>query len=303
MNREGLALLLLLLFGLAVSALPGKEELPIDFEHELEVPEEFYIEVDALDEFIQSYYALLENEAYLNGFSFIDRSQNHIPHAANRLGNFFYRLMELRSGLRDSVTIFQIGDSHVKPGFFSTTARTQLHRYFCSGDPSPTLSYQFMGVNGASFQNLLANATLFNRVRDIKPDLIVISLGTNDAQGRYDAARFRRELNAFMAKLADYQGGALILFTLPPDSHKNGRHNADLARVSSEITSYADSHDHACWDLSRAMGGSGSISQWRSRDLASRDLIHFSPQGYMLQGYLFYDALMKAYKAYAESPR
>jgi hypothetical protein len=47
------------------------------------------------------------------------------------------------------------------------------------------------------------------------------------------------------------------------------------------------------------MGGKKSISKWRSEKLASKDMIHFSPQGYMLQGKLLYQALMRAYTSYA----
>ncbi len=296
-------LLLLFFLGAVLSGFARQGDLPIDIEHELETPEEFYIEVDALDEFIHSYYALLDNEEYLNGFKFIRRDHNLIHASGERLGAFLYKLMELRSGVRDTVTIFQFGDSHVKPGFFSTTARSRLHGYFLVPDGGGCLNYQFLGVNGASFRNLLDSQNLFNRCRDLRPDLIVISLGTNDAQGKYDSGRFRGELNAFMRKLDTCRGQALILFTLPPDSHKNGRNNADVAKVSEEISAYADAHGCACWDLAEVMGGRGSILKWRAQDFASKDLIHFSPKGYMLQGYLFYDALMRAYQSYAESPR
>ncbi len=40
-----------------------------------------------------------------------------------------------------------------------------------------------------------------------------------------------------------------------------------------------------------------------AQNFASQDLVHFSPKGYILQGYLFRDALMRAYKESAESPR
>lgn len=287
---------------LAVSATSLRAfELPIDLENEIEPIEEYPIEIDALDEFIFSYYALLDNADYLGGFSFIKRDSNLIEYPQN-LAPFLLKLMELRNGLREEVTIYQIGDSHIKPGYLSTTARSKLMEYFIipSDSLSPTLSYQFKGINGASFNNLLPNFAIFSRCSELKPDLIIISLGTNDAQGRYDASRFRKELNAFMAKVEQYRGDALILFSLPADSHKQGGHNYDIAKVSDEIRAYAKNHGNSCWDLATVMGGRGSISKWRAENFASQDNVHFSPQGYMLQGYLFYDALMKAYIDYAE---
>lgn len=286
-------------------SLSGKAPLPIDLENEIQPVAEFPIEVDLLNEFIQSYYALLDSDEYLKGFPFLRLDENYIPDSDRLLGNFLYELMELRSGIRDKVTIYQIGDSHIKPGFFSTTVRSSLIRYFESGEmvDSPILSYQFTGIIGASFLNQLSNEAIFRRCRELQPDLIVISLGTNDAQGTFNAERFRGELRAFMNKLKRYQSSAAIIFTLPPDTNKYGRHNADVAKVSAEIVAYADEQGYAHWDLAAVMGGRGSIGKWRAKDLASKDLIHFSPQGYMLQGHLFYQALMRAYKSRTDNAR
>jgi len=102
-----------------------------------------------------------------------------------------------------------------------------------------------------------------------------------------------------MNELNAVQEEAVILFTLPPDSNKRGKHNADLEKVGFEIESWAEEHDYAWWDLSVVMGGKKSISKWRSEGLASKDMVHFSPQGYMLQGKLLYQALMRAYTSYA----
>jgi hypothetical protein len=40
------------------------------------------------------------------------------------------------------------------------------------------------------------------------------------------------------------------------------------------------------------MGGHGSIDQWVKHNLAARDRIHLSQEGYQLQGELFVKALM-----------
>ena len=286
---------------LSLCLLYAQDKLPIDLMTEIEQVEEFPIEVDKLDEFIQSYYTLLDSEEYLKGFSFIKTDSNTINNWEKRLSRFLLKLMELRSGLRDQVTIYQIGDSHIKSGFLATTVRSSLKEYFEAGDSGQhgTLNYQFTGVNGGSFQNLLKNTLIFNRCKELSPDLIIISLGTNDAQGTYNAKRFRGEIAAFMDHLSVIQDEAVILFTLPPDSNKRGKHNADLEKVGSEIEAWAEEHDYAWWDLSAVMGGKKSISKWRSEGLASKDMIHFSPQGYMLQGKLLYQALMRAYTSYA----
>lgn len=295
--------LVALILSLSLCLVGYADSLPIDLEDEIEPIEEFPIEIDTLDEFIQSYYTLLDNDEYLRSFPFIQQKLNVLSGVEEPLRGFLNKLMELRSGLRSQVTIYQIGDSHVKSGFFSTTARSSLVKYFETTEGSPTLNYQFSGINGASFYNLLNTSAIFDRAKELKPDLLVISLGTNDAQGTYNDNRFRTELRAFMKKMTDYQGSAAILFTLPPDGDKKGKHNSDIEKVSEEIVAFAREQRHSWWDLGEVMGGRNSISKWLSQGFASRDKIHFSPQGYMLQGYLFYDALMRAYKSHAEEGR
>ncbi len=296
------ALSLLAILLAVIAGLRAEDELPIDLATELELIDEFPVPVDSLEEFIQSYYALLDSDTYIRTFAFIDQNANVIHNAAPKLNSFFGKLMRLRNGATDPVSIFQIGDSHIKPGYFSTTARTSLLKFF---EPDVSwenahLRYQFYGVIGASFLNLAPNEGVFTRLREQKPDLVVISLGTNDAQGRYNAENFRKSMQNFMAKLLAAHPDAVVLFTLPADSFKSGTHNPDVAKVGAEIIDYAIGKGYAWWDMYAVMGGKNSIREWRRRDLASQDFVHFSPQGYMLQGALFYHALIHGYKRLSE---
>jgi len=56
----------------------------------------------------------------------------------------------------------------------------------------------------------------------------------------------------------------------------------------------------AAWDLFAIMGGPGSIATWKDRQLASADLVHFTKEGYALQGSLFADALLAGLVPYAD---
>jgi lysophospholipase L1-like esterase len=296
------ALLLLSMLLIVIAGVRAEESLPIDLATELEPMDEFPVPVDSLEEFIQSYYALLDSETYIRQFGFIDQNANVIHNAAPRLNSFFGKLMRLRNGDPATLTIFQIGDSHIKPGYLSTTTRTSLLKFFepDAAWENARLRYQFFGVNGASYYNLTPNEKLFSRCRELKPDLVVISLGTNDAQGNYNADNFRKSMRNFMAKLNAAVPDAIVLFTLPPDSVKKGTHNPDVPKVGAEIIDYAIAQGYAWWDMYAVMGGKNSIKEWFRRDLASKDKVHFSPQGYMLQGSLFYHALMHGYKRLSE---
>jgi lysophospholipase L1-like esterase len=124
---------------------------------------------------------------------------------------------------------------------------------------------------------------MFRQIAILQPDLIIVSLGTNDAQGQYRAEVARANIRSFMTKMEAANPQSAILFTLPPDSYKRGKQNADLARLADEITDYASQKGHAWWDLSEVMGGKGSVTKWRGHKMAASDLLHYTPKGYMLQ--------------------
>lgn len=259
--------------------------------------------VDLLEEFIRGHVALKNVDTNFSQWPFLRRELNEIPGADSLLAPFLFKMMELRGGLREQVTIYQFGGSHIKPGWFAGATETLFDSFFeeqSENPETPGFRFLYKGINGASFTNQFNNEGVFASYRDLKPDLIVISMGTNDAQGTFSAQRFRTALTKYMDKMYKYSGDTPILFTLPPDSYKNGVPNQDVAKVSNEIKAYAAEHGHAWWDLLQVMGGPGSISTWKNQGIGGKDMVHFNAQGYRLQGQLLYEALLRAYKSYAE---
>lgn len=295
--RRALYFIFVLILPCLMLTAAAESHLPLAQEQEIEIISEFPIEVDSLEEFIQSYYELLANDNYLKQFSFLSFDKNSISNMKPVEG-FFRKLMKLRNGSNDPITIYQIGDSHIRPGYFSSTVRGALLNFFEDGISvdQAKLKYYHTGINGASFQNLTPNDTIFERIKTLQPDLIIISLGTNDAQGNYNANNFRSQMSGFMDRVFAQISKPKIIFTLPPDTYKRRRHNADVEKVCDEIKTYAQQHGFAWWDMYTVMGGDKSIVKWEKNSLASKDKIHFSPKGYMLQGYLFYQAIMRSYQ-------
>lgn len=421
--RKVLVLIALLIGLLLTLSLSGSEAEDVP---ELLLEEDYPQDLDTLEEFIQSYYLLLDSDNYLKSYKFINPSKNKLQNDRNGLQDFYLQLLELRNAQRDRVVIYQIGDSHIQSGYFSGTARSSLQKYYgnagrglifplkavrtnqpddyrislsgsftridkprslsgfsldlgsscqmnvktnnffnidsrfdalmiyadgqASLDPKDNpwsqrhrieyngdytahylrladyandceinlgdsfdllhgislerseggLLYHSMGINGAGFYTLEDQVEMFSQIAMLQPDLIIVSLGTNDAQGNYRAEVARSNINSFMSKLEAANPQSSILFTLPPDSYKKGKPNADLARLEKEIIEYAKAHDHAWWNLSEVMGGKGSVTKWRNHNMAAKDLLHYSPKGYMLQGHLMYQAIIKGYKSYSE---
>ena len=59
--------------------------------------------------------------------------------------------------------------------------------------------YEAIGVNGATFHHYNEAAHFFDQIGLLKPDLIIVSLGTNEAlSGGFDAERFKRQVNTFL---------------------------------------------------------------------------------------------------------
>ena len=418
---------LALVFIFQVSKNYAAENITTEDINELFSEEEYPSDMDTLEEFIQSYYLLLESNAYLKQYKFLNLDKNQFLGDKKALKPFYKKLLELRNALRQTVTIYQIGDSHIQSGYFSGTARTSLQKYFgnagrglvfplrlagtnqpddykisasgsfsrlnserglsgyalkmadglcleittnnffrgdnsfnklslltslpgmeakvefasdetektaekisnyyhssvtwrtevskvkltLTGEPTalygiylekeqPGLLYHSCGINGAGFYNLLEQQILFEQIGLLKPDLIVISLGTNDAQGTFRSEVFTKNLNTFMHKLRYFNPETPVLFTLPPDSNKRGKHNNDLDKMDKIIIDYAQDNQCAWWNLNEVMGGNSSIQKWRKQQMSAKDLLHFTPKGYMLQGYLFYQAFIKSYKSFSE---
>ena len=418
---------LALVFIFQVSKNYAAENITTEDINELFSEEEYPSDMDTLEEFIQSYYLLLESNAYLKQYKFLNLDKNQFLGDKKALKPFYKKLLELRNALRQTVTIYQIGDSHIQSGYFSGTARTSLQKYFgnagrglvfplrlagtnqpddykisasgsfsslnsecglsgyalkmadglcleittnnffrgdnsfnklslltslpgmeakvefasnetektaekignyyyssvswrtevskvkltLTGEPTalygiylekeqPGLLYHSCGINGAGFYNLLEQQILFEQIGLLKPDLIVISLGTNDAQGTFRSEVFTKNLNTFMHKLRYFNPETPVLFTLPPDSNKRGKHNNDLDKMDKIIIDYAKDNQCAWWNLNEVMGGNSSIQKWRKQQMSAKDLLHFTPKGYMLQGYLFYQAFIKSYKSFSE---
>jgi len=333
---------LALVFIFQVSKNYAAENITTEDINELFSEEEYPSDMDTLEEFIQSYYLLLESNAYLKQYKFLNLDKNQFLGDKKALKPFYKKLLELRNALRQTVTIYQIGDSHIQSGYFSGTARTSLQKYFgnagrglvfplrlagtnqpddykisasgsfsrlnserglsgyalkmadglcleittnnffrgdnsfnklslltslpgmeakvefasnetektaekignyyyssvswrtevskvkltLTGEPTalygiylekeqPGLLYHSCGINGAGFYNLLEQQILFEQIGLLKPDLIVISLGTNDAQGTFRSEVFTKNLNTFMHKLRYFNPETPVLFTLP----------------------------------------------------------------------------------------
>ncbi|MBK9337086.1 MAG: hypothetical protein IPM98_11100 [Lewinellaceae bacterium] len=160
--------------------------------------------------------------------------------------------------------------------------------------------YHSIGVNGAKFSDFVRARYFGRQLADLNPDLIVLSFGTNEAQGKLTANHVYQQMGELVAQLKKYAPNARFLFTTPADSYLRGQgFNPYMGPISAEIKRFAQENGYALWDLFLLAGGEHSAKNWKSAGLMSSDSVHYSKLGYAVQGKLFYQSLMQAYNAFA----
>lgn len=177
--------------------------------------------------------------------------------------------------------------------------------------------YHAVGINGAQYQHYTESAaTLVAQMEALRPQLVIISLGTNEAYSGLRAAAVTAQIDSTVRLLRQRQPDVAILLTTPPECMRTVRKayrkkvgkkyrtyyrvnfypNPSIGMVTREIVSYCRENGLACWDfnaLNKAMKSSFA-SGW------APDHIHFNARGYQLQGRLLYEALYEAYQQYLE---
>jgi hypothetical protein len=65
----------------------------------------------------------------------------------------------------------------------------------------------------------------------------------------------------------------------------------------------AKEHDAGVWNMYEVMGGLNSVVLWEKNNLVQRDKVHFTREGYLLLGDLFFNALMKNFEDYVQNKK
>jgi lysophospholipase L1-like esterase len=183
----------------------------------------------------------------------------------------------------------------------STPSQNQFTLYGINlENGQPGVLYHAVGGNGAKVRHYLEAAYFAEQSQVLTPDLIIISLGTNEAVDYpYVDPKFDTQLDTFVSQLKTKNPSALFLFTTPADFYKKKtRRNPGVEVIRTKLIAYADEHNHAYWDLYAIGGGSHSADLWKKNNLLQVDGIHFTKAGYQLHGSLLYEALIKGFNEY-----
>jgi len=254
--------------------------------------------------------------------NFQHTGENRIERSAF-LGPFFDCLEKNNRPVR----IVHLGDSHVRGHVFTVAARHSLEEEWGSqavGDQQisyrttalatetgkPGLVYHALGINGAKYSSFNTTSYL-EKIRSLAPDLIILSFGTNEAQGKYSEVQHRQEMDSLVKALKKNCPKAVVMLTTPPGSYRTLRirhrrqgrtyykyqrqPNPNTPKVAAVISHYAEENHLPVWDLFTIIGGQQyGLRNWIAANMMRKDRIHFNDSGYTLMGNLLAEALIKA---------
>lgn len=161
---------------------------------------------------------------------------------------------------------------------------------------APGLIYSSIGVNGAKFSDYNKYPLFFEQLKALHPDLLVLSLGTNESYDHMEAAAYIKELRDFIKNAKEQNSNvSIIVVTPPPSLLKARRPNVYIRDYAKSIIEIAKTDGFAVWDLYDEFGGMDGIRNLKSGGLIGPDWVHYSKKGYEKQGNLFTEAFLKAY--------
>ena len=165
----------------------------------------------------------------------------------------------------------------------------------------PGILYHSVGINGAHFNDYNNSPLFYTQLKVLKPDLVIISLGTNEgANPKVTMDEVIASVRIMVQKIKNLNPEACILIATPADDYFRKKYkNPYLETVQRALVQSAEQENVACWDMYGISGGFGSCAEWRKAAMLQRDGVHYNKQGYELQGNLLYKALIDSYQKHA----
>lgn len=175
-----------------------------------------------------------------------------------------------------------------------TNKNVEIYGLILENDDSK-INYHTIGVNGATAQSYLKCDFFSEHLSQINPDLIILSLGTNEA---YDAGfstlKHELELKDLIYQIRDIAPNTAIILITPNDHLKNRKDvNHHILKVRDNLLKISAEFQLSTWDFHTIMGGENSIQEWYEKGLTGEDKLHFKRRGYEIQGELFVKAFIK----------
>lgn len=167
----------------------------------------------------------------------------------------------------------------------------------------PGICYHSIGVNGASVPSYLRCEHFKKQLSLIKPDLVIFSIGINDAYDtQFTAKKYEKNYDTLISYFQSVSPNAALLFTTNNDSYYKRKYpNKKAEDVRTVMKKLATKYGGGVWDMYGLMGGLGSVKTWEKAGLAKKDKIHLTKAGYQAVGDLLFEAIIKSYNEYLDA--
>lgn len=157
----------------------------------------------------------------------------------------------------------------------------------------PGIIYHTIGVNGAQYYQYNQAPMFWQHIGALRADCYIISLGTNEAQNqRLNVDSFLAQVDTMVTRLKAARPNAVVVLTTPPGSYfRKKAPNKAVHTVRDAIMAYCEQKQLSCWDLFSVTHGEKGTVAMAKAGILRPDRVHFSREGYELQGAL----LLKAF--------
>lgn len=161
----------------------------------------------------------------------------------------------------------------------------------------PGVVVECIGNDGATYSSYVRINGFSKQLKDFNPQLVIISLGTNEAYGNITA--LESNLDKLVQSIRQENPDVKILLTTPLETHKKAGGSyvvqSGIASVRNVIMSYGKAHHIAVWDFYTVGGGQGAASRWLNAKYMNTDHLHLVSKGYNFMGELLSNALLKVF--------
>ena len=159
--------------------------------------------------------------------------------------------------------------------------------------------YHSIGVNGAKGVDFNKFPLFNEQLAALHPDLVIISLGTNESFDRQSKEFYFEQLEQMIAGIKEKSPEAgILVMTSPPSVLHRKFQNTYIEEYAAAIQVNAPILDYAIWDLLHVFGGNKAISRNAAKGYMAKDKVHYSKAGYEKQADLFFEAFMQSYELY-----
>lgn len=176
----------------------------------------------------------------------------------------------------------------------------ELNGIYVEND-APGVVYSSIGVNGARYSDFNKYDLFFEQLKGLEPDLIIVSMGTNESFDHMSGKAFDVQVKLFMDKVkAQYPNVDFLLTTPPPSYFSKDTPNLVATELTNELIISGIKGKYAIWDLYYSLGANLGVPKLIEEGMLGKDLVHYSVKGYEYTGTLFFDALLEAYSEFKQ---